>query len=83
MHSPKLSARRVKTDLQTSDNIFNQSTSRSRSNSPNSNQIVSRNLVPTNINEYTKSTTVECSNIRLIRITIVLLNSFFTTSQLF
>lgn len=66
MHSPKLSARRVKTDLQTSGNIFNQSTSRSRSSSPNSNQIVQRNLIPTNINDYTKSTAVEGSNIRLI-----------------
>ena len=66
MQSPKLSARRVKTDLQTSGNIFNQSTSRSRSSSPNSNQIVPRNLVVTNINEYVKSTTIECRNIRLI-----------------
>ena len=66
MHSPKLNARRVKTDLQTSGNLFIQSTSRSRSNSPNSNQIVPQNKVPNNINEYTKSTTIECGNSRLL-----------------
>lgn len=71
MQSPKLSARRVKTDLQTSGNIFIQSTSRSRSSSPNSNQIVPQNLVPTNNNEYNKSTTIKCSNIRLIQLIIV------------
>lgn len=81
MQSPKLSARRVKTDLQTSGNIFIQSSSRSRSSSPNSNQIVPQNLVPTNNNEYNKSTTIKCSNIRLIQLIIVLKVSLINCSN--